>query len=161
MIRTFILTGAVVTTLLAAACDNNAATDQQKAVKAQQEANDKAAAATKEATDKTVNAQAEADKKIAEAQASFTKLREDYRHKTTTDLADMDKKIADLDAKAKTATGKAKTDLSAKLVQIHANRDAFAKDWSTLDSSTATTWDGTKARLDKEWSDLKSLVDSA
>jgi regulator of protease activity HflC (stomatin/prohibitin superfamily) len=160
MFRSSIATTAVVSLLFTAACDK-ASDDQQKANAAQTEANGKIAAATTEATQKVSAAQAEADKKIAQAQANFMQLREDYRHSTTTSLVDLDKKVADLDTKANTATGKGKTDLDTNLKQIHAARDSFGADYRTLETSSATTWDATKARLDKEWTDLKALVDKA
>ena len=162
MIRSTIFSGIALCVLVATSgCNDSAATDQQKANSAQAEANDKIAAAKKDSDEKAAKAQAEADKKIADAQLNFTKTREDYRHKVTTDLADLDKKIADLDAKSKTATGKAKTDLDALLPAIHASRGSFATDWKTLDGATSTTWDATSARLNKEWTDLKALVDKA
>jgi hypothetical protein len=145
---------------LASGCDK-AADEQQKAVNAQTQANDKIVQANQEA-DKTANqAQADADKKIAEAQAGFLKLREDYRHDTTTKLVELDHKIADLEAKEKTATGKKKADLDVQLGVIRTQREAFANDWKTIETASATTWDSTKNRLDKEWSDLKALVDRA
>src|SRR5450432_1516194 len=145
---------------LAGGCDK-AADEQQKAVNAQATANDKIIQANQEADQKANSAQADADKKIAEAQASFLKMREDYRHDTTTKLVDLDQKIAELDAKSKTAKGNTKADLDARLLQIRAQRDAFANDWKSIEVASAVTWDSTKARLDKEWSDLKTLVDRA
>ncbi len=71
------------------------------------------------------------------------------------------KKIADLEAKSKTATGKKKADLDVQLGQIRTQRESFANDWKTIETASATTWDATKSRLDKEWSDLKSMVDRA
>lgn len=157
MFRSTILVGTILCTL-AAGCDN-AADQQKKADNAQAVANDKITSATVEVNQKVANAQAEADKKIAEAQTSFMKMREDYRHDTTNTLADLDQKIAKLDAKALAATGSAKSDLDSRLPQIHAQRASFGADYRTLDSATALTWDDTKARLDKEMSDLKSLID--
>jgi hypothetical protein len=145
---------------LASGC-NKAADEQEKAVNAQTRANEKIVEANQEADKKANKAQADADQKIAEAQASFLKLREDYRHDTTEKLVDLDHKIADLEAKSKTATGKKKADLSAQLAQIRTQREAFANDWKTIETASATTWDATKNRLDKEWSDLKAMVDRA
>src|SRR5450432_124288 len=145
---------------LSSGCDK-AADEQQKAVNAQTQANDKIVQANQEADRKAVGAQADADQKIAEAQASFLKMREDYRHDTTTKLVDLDHRIADLEAKSKTSTGKKKADLDAQLAQIRTQRGAFADDWKSIETASATTWDGTKSRLDKEWVDLKSAVDRA
>jgi hypothetical protein len=140
---------------------NKAADEQEKASNAQITANEKIVEANQEANKKANEAQADADKKIAEAQASFLKLREDYRHDTTEKLVDLDRKIAELEAKAKTSTGKKKADLDVQLAQIRSQRDAFANDWKTIETASAATWDATKARLDKEWTDLKSMVDRA
>jgi hypothetical protein len=148
------------TFLLSTAC-NNASDDAKKVNGAQAEANDKSGAAMKEATEKVGNAQAEADQKIAAANADFMKLREDYRHTTTTNLVDLDHKVADLAAKASQSTGKQRVDRDANLKVIYASRDAFNRDYQSLDAAAASTWDGARARLDQEWSDLKALVDKA
>jgi regulator of protease activity HflC (stomatin/prohibitin superfamily) len=160
MIRSSIVATAIVSLLLATACDK-ASDDQHNANAAQAVANDKIAAAGAEATQKVSAAQAEANQKVAEAQANFMKLREDYRHSTTTSLVDMDKKIGDLDIKASTATGKGRSDLETNLKQIHAARQSFGADYQTLETASATTWDAARARLDKEWADLRALVDKA
>jgi hypothetical protein len=76
-------------------------------------------------------------------------------------LVDLDKKIADLEAKQKTATGKKKADLDVQLGQIRTQRETFANDWKSIETASAMTWDATKSRLDKEWSELKSLVERA
>jgi len=148
------------TFVLSTAC-NNASDDAKKVNGAQAEANDKSGAAMKEAAEKVDHAQAEADGKIAAARADFMKLREDYRHTTTNNLVDLDHKVADLATKATQSTGKQRTDLDASLKVIHASRDAFGRDYQSLDAAAASTWDSAKTRLDKEWSDLKALVDKA
>src|SRR6188768_865391 len=165
--RTFMIRSSIVACSFAAllialgAGCNKAADEQEKANQAQAKANEKIVEANQEANKKANEAQAEADKKIAEAQATFLKLREDYRHDTTQKLVDLDHKIADLEAKAKTSVGKKKTELDTQLAQIRSQREAFANDWKTIETASATTWDSTKNRLDKEWNDLKALVDRA
>jgi hypothetical protein len=161
MIRSSFIAGAMLCFAAPLAGCNDAAADQAKVNQAQSDANAKIAAASADADAKIRSAQADADKKIAEAQQSFTKLREDYRHARTVDAADLDKKIADLDAKAATATGKAKADLTASLAAIHASRDRFMADFNALEMASASTWDAAKANLDKEWSDLKAQVAKA
>jgi hypothetical protein len=148
------------TLTLVAGCDK-ASDEQQKANAAQAEADKKIAEANKEATVKTTGAQVEADKKIAAAEADFGKRREEYRHKIQTDLLDLDKKIDLLEAKAKKATGKAKTDLDLNLAQIRTRRAAFGTNVAAVETATAVQWDNTKTRVDKDWSDLKALVDKA
>jgi hypothetical protein len=147
-------------TLLAAslvACEKPGVTEQQKETKA----NEQAAAARNEAEQKTQGAQATADKDIAAARADFAKAREDYMHSRRIDLEDLDRKIAELEAKEKTATGKTKTDLDARLPAIRAQRDAFARHLQGMNTATPATWDGAKMNLDKEWDALKSAADSA
>ena len=136
--------------MFAFACDKSAADAQKEADKAQSEANTK-----------TTSAQVEADKKIADAKLSFAKTREDYRHDVQSKLDTLDKKIADLDAKAKTATGTAKSKLDANLTSLHTQRDLFAKDFGSIDRDTAATWDSSKMRLDKEWDALKDQASKA
>ena len=162
MIRSTIFASAALalTLTLVAGCDKGS-DEQQKANSAQAEADKKIAEANKKASTETTSAQLEADKKIAAAEGEFGKRREDYRHKIQTDLIDLDKKIADLDVKAKKATGKAKMDLDARLTSIRASRQSFATDMTTIDTATAVQWDGVKAKADKDWSDLKALVDKA
>jgi hypothetical protein len=57
------------------------------AVTAQNEANTEIANTRSDAKKDVLDAQAEADRKIAAAQADFTKMREEYRHNTTQNLA--------------------------------------------------------------------------
>jgi len=140
---------------------NKAVDEKQKADQAQLDANQKIAEANREADEKINSAQADADRKTAEAQASFLKMREDYRHEVTEKLVDLDHKIADLEAKSRTATGKTKADLDARLKQIHTERDEFVAEYKTIEIASASTWDSTKARLDKSWDELKNLVDHA
>jgi hypothetical protein len=161
MIRSSILFAAAATVLslsLVTGCDR-ANDDQRKADNAQAEANKKIGEAKTEATTKITSAQVEADKKIAAAEADFGKLREDYRHKVQADLIDVDKKIDRLEAKSKTATGKAKADLDANLTAIRSRRMVFASDVKSLEVATAPAWNDTKAKVDKDFNDLKALVD--
>jgi len=144
----------------AVGCDK-AADQQKKADEARAEADKKITNANNDATDKINAAQAEADKKVADAQASFLKTREDYRHDVTQDLVKVDKDIADLDAKAKTAKGKAKTDLDAAMPNIRALRDSVTTEYRSLEMSSALTWDSSKARVDKAVDDLKKAIDKA
>ena len=150
----------LVVSMMAMGCDK-AADQQDKANTAQTEADQKIAAAKKDEAEKINGAQTEADKKVAAAQTSFTKLRDDYRTKVQSDLVVLDKKVDDLDAKAKTRTGTAKTDLVASLAKVHAQRDAFATSFRSLDATSATSWDDAKARLDVQLGDLKTAVDKA
>ena len=89
------------------------------------------------------------------------KLREDYRHTTTVNLVDLDHKVELLATKAKAATGKTQADLDLSLKQIRSSRAEFGADYRSLESASASTWDATRTRLDKEWTELKALVDKA
>jgi hypothetical protein len=161
MIRTSIFAGVLLSSLLGLGCEKDAQEQQQKAQEAQAEATKKTNEARLEADKKSAVAQAEANKKIAEAQAGFAKLIEDYRHKATTDLADLDKKVEVIDAKAQKASGNAKVDLDAKLAQIRASRETFVTSLKGLEGGRAETWDVARARVDVMWTDLKALVDKA
>ncbi len=151
---------AVATMMITAGCAT-AADEQEKANQAQADANGKISQAQADANAKMRTAQADADKKIAEAQASFMKLREDYRHAMTVKLVDLDKKVAELDARALKVTGKTKADLTANLKTIHESRDRLGSSFSGLDTATSNTWDATSTGVEKQWSDLKVLVDQA
>lgn len=150
---------AVLLPLCLAACDDSASKAQKMVNSAQADADKVSAEARADADKKVKAAQAEADKKIIDIQTAFTTSREDYRHSVQTSLDDLDRKIAELDAKSKTATGKAKTDLDAKLATIHTDRDAFGRDFKSAATSTSENWDAMKTHLDKSWSELKSAVD--
>jgi hypothetical protein len=140
------------------ACDKTGAEAQAQANEAQNKANTEVASANSEANQKIAQAQSEADKKIAAAQGDFAKTREDYRHTVQSNLDALNKQLGDLDAKAATST---KADLRAALPALKSQRDAFVADFGSLRNASAVTWDGTKARLDKEWTDLKTAVDRA
>ena len=159
MIRSTTIFSAALLLAFAVGCDKSGAGEQDKANVAQNEANEKIAAAKAEADKKINGAQAEADKKVAAVQADFAKTIEDYRHSTQTNLDDLNKKIDTLDAKVQTLNGKAKTDLQTSLGEIRIRRDKFVADRKALESTTATAWDSTKLKLDKEWTDLKAMVD--
>lgn len=158
--KTSILLLAGICSSLAFGC-NKASDEQQDAVKAQQEANEEISEAKVEARDKAVSAQAEADKEIAEAQANFMKLREDFRHETTTKLVELDKEITEIEAEAKTLNGTKKAELETKLTSIRSMREQFSTDYAAIETASATTWDATKVRLEKQWKALEDAVDAA
>jgi len=136
------------------ACDKPGATEEQKEMKA----NDQAAQARNGEQQSDLNAQAQADKNIAAAQTDFLKARENYRHEKWTDLADLDKRIADLQAKELTAAGKTRADLDNALPTIRAKREQFVRDMQSMDTLQGPAWDEAKTNLDKEWDGLRSSV---
>lgn len=161
MLRPLVLPPLLLSLTLVAACSDDAADMRQSATNAQTEANVKIDAAKADANQTIRTAQATADSTIATERANFTALREDYRHKVTLNLVDLDKKIADVDAKALKSTGAAKAQIDARLAAIHADREAFTKDYATLDQETSATWDAARARMDLEWKNLEARVDEA
>ena len=152
---TFALAAALLTNVVA--CDKPGVEEQQKEQKAAQDNADQQNRAARE----SASAQADMNQKVTSAQADFDKTRESYRHEKQTDMDDLDAKIAKLEANQKTATGKAKADLDAKLPSIRAQRASFGADFRSIQTSTASTWDDSKARLDKEWEGLKNAVSDA
>jgi chromosome segregation ATPase len=147
--------------LLGSACDKSASEAQDSVNTAQANANTEITNARVAADEKAKAAQAEADKKIAQVQAEFAKASEDYRHTMQTNLDSIDKRLANLDAKLKTTTGAKGADLAATTAALHSQRDAFAIDVRSIDVASASTWDATKAHLDKAWSDLDGAVNKA
>ena len=149
MHRFTILTISAFVFSLSGAC--NDAADEQK----------RANAAKIEATDKINAANAEADKKDAEAQTSFSRLREDYRHKITVNLVELDAKVETLSVQLKSPAEKnqIKRDETLKLIRVR--RSAFGIAYNPLEGASSATWDAMQLKLDMEWSILKDLVDKA
>lgn len=154
-----ILTFAGLAVLSAAACDKSASDAQERADKAQAKANTEITSAEVTANEKANKAQAEANKEIAQAQADLSKTVEDYRHDMESNLNSLDHKLSDFDAKAMAATDAKKADLVARSRAIHGQRDAFVTDLKSIGDTAATMWDETRARIDKEWSDLHAAAD--
>ena len=148
MKRTITLATVFVLGVGASACEKSGKETQEKVDNAQ-------ATAQTEIT----NAKLKADEKTNEAERDFEKTRDDYRHDMQSNLASLDKKISDLDVKAVKATGDKKIDLNNRASALRNQRSTFAEDVRSIDTATAATWDATKARLDKEWSDIKSTTD--
>lgn len=149
----------IVLALGASACEKSGKETQKEIDNAQAQAQTEITSAQVQANDKTNAAQAKANEKVAEAERDFDKTREDYRHTMQSNLDSLDKKLIDLDAKARTATGSKKVELTNKSTTLRAQRDTFAADVKSIETATVATWDATKARLDKEWSDIKSTRD--
>ena len=158
MTRTF---ATLATVLVLAACEKSGKDTQEKVDNAQAQAQTEITNAQIQANDKTNAAQAKADQKIAEAQSDFEKTREDFRHTMQSNLDSLDKQLADLGAQTLTATGTKKVDLTNKASSLRVQRETFAADVKSLDSATAATWDATKARVEKEWSSIKSTTDKS
>jgi hypothetical protein len=151
---TFALAAALMTTV---ACDKPGVAEQQKEQRAAQDNADQQNRAARE----SASAQADMNDKVTSAQVDFEKNREEFRHSMQTNVDDIDARIAKLESKEASATGKAKADLDAKMPSIRAQRASFGSDFRAIQMTTATTWDDAKARVDKEWTSLKSAVSDA
>jgi hypothetical protein len=159
--RILILTLTLSAVPLAVDCEKTGAEVQEKASQAQKTANVEITNAEIEANRKAEKAQAQADKTIAAVQADFAATVEDYRHSVQSDLALLHKRIDDLDATARVATGKKKLELQSTVPSLRSQCNAFEADLRSLDQVSADAWDGTKARLDREWTELQGAVDRA
>jgi hypothetical protein len=148
---------------LAVACDGSGAETQARIDQANSAAAAAAAVAEAGATAsaKIQGAESHAAETIAAAQADFATTREDFRHKTQSDLDGLQRKMDEMDAKAKVASGNAKSDLDDTMPALRRQRDSFVSDFHSIDSETAATWDATRARLEREWAQLKTAVDKA
>jgi hypothetical protein len=74
-------------------------------------------------------------------------------------MTTLDRKIAVLEGKAKYSARKASNDREMALTQIRADRYTFMNDCQSVDTTTSANWGTVKARLDKEWLELSTLVD--
>jgi uncharacterized phage infection (PIP) family protein YhgE len=146
---------------LAVACDKSGADAQAEANKAQEQANAEMAQVNEKVSTTSAQAQLNADSKIAAARADFATTREDYRHEMQDNIDALNKQLDDLAVKARKAKGTAQGDLRASLPALRSQRDAFVADFQSLANTTAVTFDATRARIDKEWNDLKVGVDKA
>lgn len=158
MINTRILATTLLCVLVAPAC-RKTPHQQRQGVSVPNVTNDQSAGTDTVDGLEAKNAALRAQQRSAQVQANFMQQREAYRQKVAESLSDLDRKVAILEGKAKHADGKARNTLEMGLTQIRADRFAFIDDYKSLDTATSTTWDSTKARLDKEWTQLSSLVD--
>ena len=94
-------------------------------------------------------------------ESDFTKMREDFRHETTTELAELDKEIAELEAETETLEGTKKTEREANLTTIRGMRERFDQDYKSIETASSTTWDQTKTRLEKQLKELDEAIDKA
>jgi len=158
MIYRLVLTTTLACVLFAPACSREA-NQQRRGVSVPSVTNDQSAGTNTEDLLKARNAELEAQQKEYRAQSDFMRMRESYRQQMTANLAALDRKVTILEGKAKYAEGKARNALEMGLTQIRADRYAFATDYKSIDTVTSANWAATKARLDKTWTELSSLVD--
>jgi uncharacterized membrane protein YqiK len=129
-----------------AACDNPQRA-QEKADKAQTQADDDKA-----------KAQAEADRKQAAATEELTKSKSSYRNTFTDLLADIDKRTADLNASRLTAKATDLPDLDKKLANLASLRTTIVSDMKELDAATAAGWDQLRDQFDKDTTSCRAAL---
>jgi len=147
----------LVTVFALCACDKSGEDVQKKRDEAQQQLTQ----AQLEANRKVDQAQIDRDQKVQKADADFQKSVVDYRTSREKDLADIDKNIDDLSMKDKTATGQKKAKLDGALPEIRTDRANLGQMMRSIDSTTPTTFDATKANLDKAFDELKDDIKKA
>jgi hypothetical protein len=159
MIHRSMLTATMFCALLMLTCSRVTDHQERQGVSGPSATNDQSAGVDSEGSIRAKTAELEASQKSAQVQTDFTRLRDEFRQKITTDLTDLDHRIVLLERKARNSVGNAKNEVEMGLTQIRADRLAFTNDYKSLDSATSANWDATKARLDKEWLALSNLVD--
>jgi hypothetical protein len=110
------------------------------------------------ARDKLSAAETKTGNAIASAETDFATTRDDYRHKMQSNIDGLERKMAILDAKAKAGT---EADLRATLPALRTRRGTLLTDFHSLDHESAATWGAARARLEKEWIELKDAVEKA
>jgi colicin import membrane protein len=158
--------------LLAAGCEKSAEEQQTKATQAQREADEKAMKAGREATEKADKAQQEANQETAKAQAKandtirnahedLLKDRNDFQVEAHKALDDLDGRVDKLRAKAQKADAKARSNFDVAVRDVEAKRATVVADIQRLEAQTAESFDGFKARVNKELDEAKKSVDNA
>jgi hypothetical protein len=148
-----IVSVALVASALALGC-NSPDKAQQRADEARQQAEDKAAAAQRDVAD----AQAEAVQRQAEANQTLATARNDYHAQVATLMVEIDKRSADLQAANLTATPADRQKNLDRLAALASYRRTLAADLRDVDLVTSADWDVTRARVDKDISDVKSAL---
>jgi hypothetical protein len=159
MIYRTMLTATMSCTLLMPACSKMTDHQERQGFSGPSAMNDQSAGVETEGSAKSKAAELVTNQQSAQVQADFTKLRDDFRQKITSGLTDLDHRVVLLERKARNSVGNAKNEVEMGLTQIRADRLTFTNDYKSVDSATSANWDATKARLDKEWLALSSLVD--
>src|SRR4051812_26541837 len=147
--------------LLASGCEKSAQEQQNKAEQAQREANEKSAKAQNEAEQKAGQAQKEANDTVRNVHEDLLKDRNDFQVQAHKTVDDVDGRIDSLKVKSQKASAKARNDFEAAMSDVEQKRAAVGADLSRLESQTAQSFDGFKARVNKEIDDLKKSVDTA
>jgi hypothetical protein len=147
--------------LLASACNQSPAKEQEAARSAQQSADEKSNQFRATAEEKSAEEQAKANDKAREAARTLDETKNDYRHKAQSDLDALTKKIDDLKAKSSKATGQTKVDLDRALADVTARRDAVDGQIRSIDAANADQIETVKARLDDQIAQLRQSVNEA
>lgn len=166
--------------LAVAACDRSSANEQNKAIAAQHEADDKIAKVQREADQKAAEAQKKADETAAKAQneankdtsqaqanandvirtanESILKARTDIREWAHKKLNSLDGDIDSSKTKAQTASAKEKQNFDRVLGDVEAKRMIIQNDVASLDTQAGAALDQFKTRLEKEIDAFQSSV---
>jgi len=147
--------------LLASACNQSPAKEQEEARQAQQRADEKSNQYRANAEEKSAQEQAKANDQAREAARTLDQAKNDYRHKAQSDLDSLTKKIDDLKAKSVKATGQARADLNRTLTDVTAQRDAVDAQIRGLEATSADQIETAKARIDDQIAQLQKSVDEA
>jgi multidrug efflux pump subunit AcrA (membrane-fusion protein) len=140
----------------AAACDPPGQTEQQR----EESARAQAAKARTEAEQAAARADDNANKNIGAARADFARTREDYLHAKRLDLVALDSTLVDLEAtrEAHPPTDKNLTERENRLSVALSLRGEYVSHLRALETSSPSTWDASRAALDKEWDSLNAAV---
>ena len=165
---------------LSAGCNRSATEEQNRALQAQKEADDKIAAAQREADKKAAEAQqkaldeaaasheeinrmqaraqTQANETIRSANEQILKKRDETRTWAQQKVDTIDADVDTAKTKAQTASVSAKEAFNKALVDVEAKRRVVESDIASIDQQAATELDQTKARLQKELDALKASV---
>jgi len=144
--------------LLAAACNQSPAREQEEARNAQQRADEKSGQFRMQAEEKSAEQQAVANDKSRQAARTLDVAKNDYRHQAQSDLDSLTKDIDDLKVKAEKATGKTRQDIERGLADLTARRDAVDAQIRSIDSASADQIETVKARVDDQIAQLRQSV---
>ncbi len=93
------------------------------------------------------------------AKTRARRVRNEYRHSVTFNLAELDRRILHLRVHARTATAEVKEHFDVSLKAIGSSRDRLASDLRALDAATDSGWTAAKTALDRELFVLTALIE--
>jgi hypothetical protein len=169
--------------LLAVGCDRSAKENQEKIEQAQREADQVAARAEREAAEKRAQVQREADEKAAQANAEarkeaaegqtkaneniraanqdLVKARSDLQVRAQKTANEIDNKIDRMRTDAQKASPKVQSDFVAAMRDVDDKRAMINSDLRAIVDQPLGQLDSIKAKVDKDFDELKKSVDIA